>query len=252
LAWLHIDKLSRERSRNAVLNALKTLPSGLDKAYDEVMTRISSQSDIDSDLAQKVLGWITYAKQPLKAKALQHAVAIMPAMDNLDNGDLIAIEELIAVCAGMVTIDAESDTVRLVHYTTQKYLQTRLNHVKVDIASGSLAYLALKVFCAPCLKTENLEDRLRAYPFASYAATYWCEHLRGELENDLKDTCLHVFSTQGRRDSVFEIRNYSTHWSDESNDAAGSSLLHVVAASGLAILCRCLLDQGCPAYVLEY
>src|SRR5579859_4802100 len=142
--------LSEQRTQNAVRAALENLPSGLDNTYKDVMERISKQGKADVDLALKVLSWITYAKVPLEAKALQHAVAIKPGMTTLDDGDLTDEDDLISVCAGIVTIDRESGIVRLVHYTTQKYLEKHFMEQKVEVARGCLTYLGLDVFRGPC------------------------------------------------------------------------------------------------------
>ena len=251
LAQLHLDMISQQRTRNAVHAALEKLPSSLDATYRDVMERISKQSEVDADLAQKVLRWITYSKEPLKAKALQHTVAIIPSIKTLNDGDLTDVDDLVSVCAGIVTIDRESGIVRLVHYTTQIYLEEQLMDVKVDIASGCLTYLGLEAFCEACDcqgGNKLLEDRLAEYPFVSYAAVYWSDHVRGNLEDDLKDACFGVFKRQGLRDSVCQIQQLlATPW-NVSNYARERSLLHIIALSGLSILCRCLLDKGVDGY----
>jgi hypothetical protein len=164
LAQLHLDTLSQQRSRKAIRTALEKLPSGLHKTYDEAMERIFNQSQVDVDLARKVLGWITYAKEPLKTKALQHAVAISPNMNTIDDDDLTCVNDLISVCAGIVTIDEKSDIVRLVHYTAQGYLEQRLTDVKIDIASGCLAYLELEAFREHIETFETLMNMWTVYP----------------------------------------------------------------------------------------
>ena len=41
----------------------------------------------------------------------------------LDEENLPEIEDMVSVCAGLVTIDEESNIIRLVHYTTQEYFE---------------------------------------------------------------------------------------------------------------------------------
>jgi hypothetical protein len=50
-------------------------------------------------------------------------LAIEPGAKTLHSDDVYDIEDAISVCAGLVTVDKESDIVRLVHYTTQKYFE---------------------------------------------------------------------------------------------------------------------------------
>lgn len=56
---------------------------------------------------------------------------------------------MVAVCAGLVTVDAESDAIRLVHYTAQEYFETRLDWIataEAYITKICLAYLSLDYF----------------------------------------------------------------------------------------------------------
>lgn len=238
--------LSQQRSRNDVLAALEKLPSSLDETYRDILERISKQSEVDYSLAWKVLGWITNAKEPLKAKALQHVIAIKPNATTLDDGDLTDVEDLVLVCAGIVTVDRESGIVRLVHYTTQRYLEERLGYPKIDIARGCLNYLGLEVFREPCdcqHNSEILETRVADYPFLSYVAVYWSDHIRGNLEDELQNECLGVFKWQELRDSICQIqylvaRRWVGYYPRER------SPLHMFARSGLSTLCHLLLGKG--------
>lgn len=250
LARLYLEMLSEQRTQNAVRVALTNLPTGLDNTYKEVMERIYKQGTADVDLALKVLGWITYAKVPLEAKALQHAVAIQPGMMTLEDGDLTDEDDLISVCAGIVTIDRESGIVRLVHYTTQEYLEIHLKEQKVEVVRGCLTYLGLDAFREPCdswpqwgrLKPLPVVGRLKKYPFVGYAVRYWPDHIRGELEEELKDVALYTFKERGLRYSVWQIEEglgTRMGW----GPGGDRSLLHIFAAYGLSILCRNLLDK---------
>jgi hypothetical protein len=54
-------------------------------------------------------------------------VSIEPGDKALDSDDIYDVEGVISVCAGLVTVDEESNIIRLVHYTTQEYFErTRL------------------------------------------------------------------------------------------------------------------------------
>ena len=54
---------------------------------------------------------------------LQHALAVETGTSELDEENLLEIGDLISVCAGLVIADEESNIIRLVHYTTQEYLE---------------------------------------------------------------------------------------------------------------------------------
>jgi hypothetical protein len=95
----------------------------LAQAYKDAMERIDGQKPGFRLLAKKVLSWITFAKRSLTTSELQHALAVKPGDSELDKENLRYIEDMVSVCAGLVTVDEESKIIRLVHYTTQEYFE---------------------------------------------------------------------------------------------------------------------------------
>jgi hypothetical protein len=77
------------------------------------MDRIEVQKTGLRDLAKQVLLWITCAKRPLTTLELRHALAVEIAQSELDIENLPEVEDMISVCAGLVTVDEESDVIRL-------------------------------------------------------------------------------------------------------------------------------------------
>lgn len=68
----------------------------------------------------QVLAWITCAKRPLTTTTveLQSALSVEMNESDLDEDNLPDLIDMVSVCAGLVTIDAQSNVIRLVHYTT--------------------------------------------------------------------------------------------------------------------------------------
>lgn len=87
------------------------------------MERINGQKEGFQNLVIKVLAWIICIKKPLSTSELQHALAVKVGEAELDRGNLPQIEDIVSVCAGLVTIDEQSNIIRLVHYTTQDYFE---------------------------------------------------------------------------------------------------------------------------------
>ena len=58
----------------------------------------------------------------------------------LDQDNLPELENMVSVCAGLVTIDEDSNVIRLVHYTTQEYFERTQSHwfpnAQTDITSN--------------------------------------------------------------------------------------------------------------------
>ncbi|EGX44898.1 hypothetical protein AOL_s00176g69 [Orbilia oligospora ATCC 24927] len=167
-----------------ITQTLGNLPKGLDAyitAYDEAMDRIIHGSKNLAQLAISVLSWITCAKRPLVTSELQHALAIQIEDHDLDVDDLIPIKDIISVCAGLVVVDKESDTIRLVHTTTQEYFErTRQRwfpEAETNIAKACIAYLLFSEFeSGMCSSDKVFEARLMKYRFYDYAARNWGHH----------------------------------------------------------------------------
>lgn len=154
--------------------------------YKDAMERIKGQSTDQEDLAKEVLSWITCAKRPLNTSELQHALAVEAGESELDEDNLPQIEDMISVCAGLVTVDEESDIIRLVHYTTQEYFERTQEYwfpdAETDITKICVTYLSFSIFeDGPCLTDNAFEDRLESNKFYDYAARNWGNHAREAL-----------------------------------------------------------------------
>ena len=132
-------------------------------------------------LAKKVLSWTTCAQRPLSTIELCHALAVEPGHSQLDGESIPDLENILSVCAGLIRLDKESNSIKPGHSTTLKYLesirQSWAPEVQAYIASVCLAYLSFDVFASgPCYTAEDLEIRVAKNPFYKYAALNWAAH----------------------------------------------------------------------------
>jgi hypothetical protein len=154
------------------------------------MERIEGQVIDQVELAKQVLSWITCAKRPLITSELHHALAVEPSDSELGEDNLPQIEDMVSVCAGLVTIDEKSGIIRLVHYTTQEYFERTQKdwfpNAKADIARSCVTYMSFDMFESGfCVTGETFEKRLLVNPLYSYAAANWGYHVRAaSLERD--------------------------------------------------------------------
>src|SRR5947209_6928770 len=168
----------------AIRAALKELPTGseaYDDTYREAMERIISQNSRSSKFAMRVLQWIAFSMRPLTTSELQHALAVEIGERKIDEDNLPEIEDMVSVCAGLVTVDEESGTIRLVHYTTQEYFErTRVKwfpDAQKDIAMTCVTYLCFDTFITGhCEWFWGFISRLELNPLYSYAAKNWGHH----------------------------------------------------------------------------
>lgn len=109
-----MDSLVTKTKRKDVRKALESLPPELNGSYDQTIERIESQGKDYSELAMRVLLWMSNAVRPMSPVQLQYAIAIQPGMTELDDEDLDDQDLIVSVCAGLVILDAETDTLRFV------------------------------------------------------------------------------------------------------------------------------------------
>jgi hypothetical protein len=148
-----------------VLERVPTGTEAYDYAYKDAMKRIEGQVKDQEELAKQVLSWITYAVRPLNTSELRHALAVEVGQAELDKENLLEMEDIVSVCAGLVTVDEESRIIRLVHYTTQEYFkQTReywFPSAEADIATVCVTYLSFHAFESGFCQTDvEFEERL--------------------------------------------------------------------------------------------
>ena len=198
LAQLYITSLADEPTERDFEQALQNLPTGLDKAYEQAMERIESQGEKRKKLAKKVLSWAVCSERNLSISELQHAVAVQSGKPDLDRKKIPRVEIIGSICAGLITIDTQSDVVQLVHYTTQEYFDKTWKdwfpNAETDITMTCVTYLSFQTFESGfCETDEEFEERHQLYPLYNYAANNWGHHARTaslEIEQSILDLLL--------------------------------------------------------------
>jgi Ankyrin repeats (3 copies) len=221
------------------------------------MQRIEGQVEGSRELAKQVLYWIASAIRPLTTTELQIALAVEMDTMELDLENLPQVGDIVSVCAGLVAVNKDSNTIHLVHFTTQTYFEqtwsTWFSDAQRTIVLTLITYLSYEGFNAGFYPTdEAFEKRLKENPLYNYAAHNWGHHARGTsmekdplilkfLENRAKVTStgqLIFYAKNFARSSVTK-RFYSQ---DAPTKVAG---IHLVASFGLIETTTKLLEVGC-------
>ncbi|KAK8926985.1 Ankyrin-1 [Metarhizium anisopliae] len=181
LAPLHIEALTKEPTIGHIESTLQNLPRELDEIYRQAVTRVQSQGGNISVLAEQILCWVVHARGVLSVVELQHALAIQLGKLELDEKFIPSAEVIGSVCAGLVTIDKDSDAVRLVHYTAQAYFERSwaefFQDAHTNLAKLCLTYVSFSVFDGGfCETNEEYQRRLQTNRFYYYAARNWGYH----------------------------------------------------------------------------
>lgn len=114
MAVLHMDSLVTKSNPTAILEAIKTLPQGIDAAYDQAIERMKSQSDEQWERAQLALVWTVHAQRPLHLEEFNHALTIRNGKPSISEFDVEDGEMFVSACAGLVIVEKGSQLVRLV------------------------------------------------------------------------------------------------------------------------------------------
>jgi len=187
-----MDSLVKKLTAKEVKVAIKTLPKGsdaYDEAYSAAMERICAQGKESSEMAKKILSWILCACRPLSTQELLHALAVDFNNTEIDDDMILDTEQILNICAGLVTIDEQSESVRFIHYTTQEYLQrnreTWLPQAGLEIARTCTAYLSIdNLSVGPCTSKKEYDRRVETLWLLDYAAVHWGPHMNVLAEGD--------------------------------------------------------------------
>ena len=190
-------------------------------------------------LANKVLSWTTCAQRALSTTELCHALAVEPGDTRLDAESIPYLENILSVCAGLIRLDKESNSIKAGHSTTLEYLesigQSWARGAQVYIASVCLAYLSFDVFASgPCVTAEDLEIRVAKNPFYKYAALNWAAH-SSRVQQLISPRALPFLRHPLLVASACQVL------SDNDKLLKGSTGLHLTARFGLSFLSEELL-----------
>lgn len=276
LARLYLDALIDKTTHDKILDTLETLPQGpgaLNQAYTEAIKRIKCQRKDFRELAETVLLWVTCAKRLLTTSELQHGLAVKTGKSSIDENDFEDTNQIVSLCAGLVTIDKESDIIRVVHDTTREYLQDHVfclipgseedfstpavqrqkNSAAIGfghsaIAGACIAYLSYEVFkSGHCQTDADFKQRLQLYPFYGYAAHNWGHHVRG-TSMETEPLTLHFLrnnaNVSAAGEAILDCRDYDDHRLGVKNTMIG---VHHSAYFGLRKALQTLISEGCYA-----
>ncbi|GLA93226.1 hypothetical protein AtubIFM61612_010418 [Aspergillus tubingensis] len=184
---LILDEKNEQRVR-ALCGQFQSGSGAYDHAYNETMKRIGLQSSFSRDLAKRVLGWLTFSARPLSALELQHAIAVEIGERQFDAMNVTDIEEIASVCCGLVTVDENNNTAKLVHLTAQEYLErTReawFPTVHEYLTNTCLTYVSFDAFEHQVLLESGRREHRQEYPLYRYSAQELGTHLHQSLGSD--------------------------------------------------------------------
>jgi len=223
--------------------------TGLSEAYTATLTRLKTQKGNRAALGLKALMWVLYSERPLRAEELCHALGVEIGSTEPDQENIPAIRTLMESCLGLLTVEASSPTVRLVHFTLQEHLSsdpTLFYSPDSTIAEVCLVYLNFG-------SVRNLSPTLgtlpSTIPLLEYASLYWGEHARRGMTENIKRLALRLLD---KFDQHISTKLLLSHYNEEGlypyyslhgPNPIGFTGLHGASSLGITEIVAALLEM---------
>ena len=224
---------------------------GLEDAYSATLYRIREQKGNRVKLGMEALMWISCSKRPLKADELCQALAVEVRTTDINVHNAPSIRTLLSCTLGLVTINEQSSTVRLVHFTLQEYLAAHLNLFITPhsiIAEICLTYLNFRSICNLSTSFDTIPSTM---PFLHYASCCWGFHAKKHVTEGVKQLALrllqrdvdHISAGILLREKTVGFLSLKERCLDRHPDVRGFTGLHCIAYMGITEIAISMVDM---------
>ena len=134
-----------------------TKGQGLGDAYTATLTRIKSQNGSKSRLGMETLMWISHSERPLTAIELCQALRVARGDTDWNTENIPAIDTVLRCSLGLVTVEASSSNIRLVHFTLQEHLSNASSLFQSP--HSMMAEISLTFLNFPCIRDLSTDRK---------------------------------------------------------------------------------------------
>ena len=223
---------------------------GLNSVYSATLERVKEQGGEKTRLGMAALMWISHSERLLRLDELSHALAVEIGSKDLNPERIPSVETLLSCCLGLIVIDREASTIRLIHFTLQEYLYTYPNLFGPTHSIMAETCLTFLNFQAVKDISSMLLAPLESTPFLKYSSLYWGVHARRETTNDVASLALQLFSQIESHIStrllLADLISRTGRYSRDipiNGPLIGFTGLHCTSAFGIAEIATALIDQ---------
>jgi len=181
---------------------------------------------------------------------LSHALAVEIGSRDINPERIPSVETLLNCCLGLIVIDREASTIRLIHFTLQEYLYTYPNlfgPTHSIMAETCLTYLNFQAI-------KDISSTLLALPeatiFLKYSSLYWGAHAKKGATTHVVSLALNLFSQIESHIStrllLLDLISRTGRYSRDipiNGPLIGFTGLHCASAFGIAEIATALIDQ---------
>ena len=194
----------------------------------------------------EVLMWLSHSEKSLKASDICHALGVEIGSTDPNFRNIPAIEIVLGCSLGLVTIEASTYTIRLVHYILKEYLSN--NTDLFHRPHSTIAQVCLTFLNFQCIKdlSPSLARAPITTPFLEYASLYWGKHARREITESVSTLALRLLN--GFDNHISSSILLSGEWGSCSwmlcrNNPTGFTGLHIIAYLGIVEIPAALLKM---------
>ena len=251
LISLTMDAILGETTIYGRRQKLKTVTGGLDLkgVYGATLERIEKQGGERTRLGMAALMWVSHSERLLRLDELYHALAVEIGSTEINLERIPSVEVLLGSCLGLLIIDQEASTVRLIHYTLQEHLQTRpdlFGPTHSIMAETCLTYLNFRAIKDI---SSTLSTLPWSNPFLKYCSLYWGVHARREPSRSVASLALkffgqiesHIATRLLLVDLILRTGRYSRDIPIDS-PLIGFTGLHCASVFGITEIAAALMD----------
>ena len=193
--------------------------------------------------------WISHAERPLSVDELCYALAVELGSRNFDTNNIPSISTVVGCCQGLISVDKDASTVRLIHFTLQEYLSGLPN-----IFSGP--HSAMAEICLTYLNSKQVKSiRPDLFPdtpdtpFLKYCSVYWGVHAKRELSEYARSLALELFREYHKHISgklllVERFNHIQLSFKAVKTDCSFNGL-HCASVFGIGDLVAALIEMEC-------
>ncbi|KAK4220734.1 hypothetical protein QBC38DRAFT_493568 [Podospora fimiseda] len=179
-----LEELYKQTTRDALLKEWNDarFPKDLDEVFQRIFDRIfGTDSEVTHEVTKKLLGWISYAKRPLRWHEIQAAISLNLEDGTINNENLRSVNSAKEHCQSFVE-EHPDQTVAFVHPTVKDFL-LRHEIINKGIAHHQLCSLSIQYLGFSAMDVKNGDDDIEEalvtgqYAFYEYAVANWVPHL---------------------------------------------------------------------------
>lgn len=252
LPALQIQSIINGPTAGDMEDAIEARPHDLHQAFYQTIARIQRQPDGRKRLGMSVLLWISHARGSLTVAELSEAMAVKPGNTSLNPRRRPSQHMMVECCMGLVTVDPESSSIRLVHYALQEFFRDQREELfpsgADQIADVCIGYLFFDDFARGCCEAEaEIVRLLKDFPLLRYASSYWGYHVRASHCDRTSGLALELLHSPSRRALSIQVQRFSEgyraiYW--KPDEVTSYDAFQYACSFGLETAARGILESG--------